>query len=77
MTNEHPLDVDPAGAAARLTEMAAAGGPVEVIVLVSGTLGAGAGTAAAMAGDANAATFPSGTDVTARILAPITIIVEK
>jgi hypothetical protein len=39
--------------------------------------GAGGGTAAVMAGDAKAATFPSGTEVTARILSPVTITVEK
>jgi hypothetical protein len=39
--------------------------------------GAGGGTAAVMAGDAKAATFPSGTEVTARILSPITVTVEK
>jgi hypothetical protein len=39
--------------------------------------GAGGGTAAVMAGDAKAATFPSGSEVTARILSPVTITVEK
>jgi len=39
--------------------------------------GAGGGTAAVMAGDPKAATFPSGTEVTARILSPVTITVEK
>jgi hypothetical protein len=39
--------------------------------------GAGGGTAAVMAGDAKAATFPSGTEVTARILSPVTITVER
>jgi hypothetical protein len=39
--------------------------------------GAGGGTAAVMAGDAKAATFPSGTEVTARILSPVTVTVEK
>jgi type IV secretory pathway VirB10-like protein len=39
--------------------------------------GAGGGTAAVMAGDAKAATFPSGTEVTARILSPVAITVEK
>jgi len=39
--------------------------------------GAGGGTAAVMAGDAKAAAFPSGTEVTARILSPVTITVEK
>jgi hypothetical protein len=39
--------------------------------------GAGGGTAAVMTGDAKAATFPSGTEVTARILSPVTITVER
>jgi hypothetical protein len=39
--------------------------------------GAGGGTAAVMAGDAKAATFPSGTEVTARILSPVTVTIEK
>jgi hypothetical protein len=39
--------------------------------------GAGGGTAAVMAGDAKAATFPSGTEVTARILSPVTVTVER
>jgi hypothetical protein len=43
---------------------------------VGATAGAGGGTAAVMAGDAKAATFPSGTEVTARILSPVTITVE-
>jgi hypothetical protein len=30
-----------------------------------------------MAGDAKAATFPSGTEVTARILSPVTVTIEK
>ncbi len=37
-TNERARDVDVAGAAARLTEVAAEGGPVEVILVVRGTL---------------------------------------
>src|SRR6185369_1032483 len=39
--------------------------------------GAGAGTAVVMAGDASAATFPAGTEVTARIVSPVTVTVEK
>jgi hypothetical protein len=39
--------------------------------------GAGGGTATVMAGDAKAATFPSGTEVTARILTPVTVTVER
>ena len=36
--NERPRDIDAAGAATRLTELAAEGGPVEVIFVVRGTL---------------------------------------
>jgi hypothetical protein len=36
--NGPPRDVDAAGAAARLAEVAAEGGPVEVILVVRGTL---------------------------------------
>ena len=36
--SERPRDVDSAGAAARLTEVAAGGGPVEVILVVRGTI---------------------------------------
>jgi hypothetical protein len=36
--SERPRDVDVAGAAARLTEVAAEGGPVEVILVVRGTI---------------------------------------
>jgi hypothetical protein len=36
--NGSPRDVDAAGAAARLAEVAADGGPVEVILVVRGTL---------------------------------------
>ena len=39
--------------------------------------GAGGGTAAVMASDTKAATFPSGTEVTARILSPVTVTVER
>jgi type IV secretory pathway VirB10-like protein len=44
---------------------------------VGATAGAGGGTAAVMAGDAKPASFPSGTEVTARILSPVTVTVEK
>jgi hypothetical protein len=39
--------------------------------------GAGAGTAVVMAGGRSEAAFPSGTEITARILAPVTVTVEK
>lgn len=38
--------------------------------------GAGAGTAAVMAGDRSEAVFPAGTEVTARLLAPLAVVVE-
>lgn len=44
---------------------------------VGATAGAGGGTAAVMAGDPKAATFPSGTEVTARILSPVTVTIER
>ena len=44
---------------------------------VGATAGAGGGTAAVMAGDPKAATFPSGTEVTARILSPVSVTIER
>lgn len=44
---------------------------------VGATTGAGAGTAAVVAGDRSAAELPVGTEVTARILSPVTVTVEK
>jgi hypothetical protein len=44
---------------------------------IGATAGAGGGTAAVMATDPSAATFPAGTEVTARILSPVTVTVEK
>jgi hypothetical protein len=44
---------------------------------IGGSAGAGAGTAAVMAGERSAATFPAGADLTARIVAPVTVTVEK
>jgi hypothetical protein len=44
---------------------------------VGATAGAGGGTAAVMASDRSAATFPAGTEVTARILSPVTVTVER
>ena len=38
--------------------------------------GAGAGTAAVMASDISEATFPAGTEVTARLLAPVSVVIE-
>lgn len=44
---------------------------------VGATAGAGGGTAAVMAGDASVAAFPLGTELTARILSPVTVTIEK
>jgi hypothetical protein len=44
---------------------------------VGATAGAGGGTAAVMASEPRPATFPSGTEVTARIVSPVTVTVEK
>jgi hypothetical protein len=44
---------------------------------IGGAVGGAAGTAAVMAGDRNAATLPAGSTVTVRILAPVTVTVEK
>ena len=38
--------------------------------------GAGAGTAAVMASDVSEASFPAGTEVTARLLAPVSVVIE-
>ena len=44
---------------------------------IGATTGAGAGTAAVVAGDRRAAEFPAGTEVTARMLSPVTVTIEK
>jgi len=44
---------------------------------IGATSGAGAGTAAVVAGDRSLATLPAGTEVTARILSPVTVTIEK
>jgi hypothetical protein len=43
---------------------------------VGASSGAGAGTAVVMAGDRSEAAFPVGAEITARILAPITVTLE-
>jgi len=45
--------------------------------LIGGMAGAGAGSAAVMAGDRNAAVLPSGATMTVRILAPVTVTIDK
>jgi hypothetical protein len=44
---------------------------------IGATAGAGAGTASVMAGDPNPAVFPAGAELTARILSPVTVTIEK
>jgi hypothetical protein len=44
---------------------------------IGGAVGAGAGTGAVMAGGRNAATLPSGTPVTVRVVKPTTVTIEK
>ena len=44
---------------------------------IGASSGAGAGTAVVMAGDRSAATFQAGAEVTARILSPVTVTIEK
>jgi type IV secretory pathway VirB10-like protein len=44
---------------------------------IGAATGAGGGSAVVMAGDRSAATLPAGTDLTARILSPVTVQVQK
>lgn len=44
---------------------------------IGASSGAGAGTAVVMSGDRSAATFQAGAEVTARILSPVTVTIEK
>lgn len=44
---------------------------------IGAATGAGGGTAAVVAGDRSEATFPAGAEVTARILSPVTVTVER
>jgi hypothetical protein len=44
---------------------------------IGATTGAGAGTASVMTSDADVAVFPAGAEVTARILSPVTVTVER
>jgi hypothetical protein len=45
--------------------------------VIGGSAGAGAGTAGVLAGGRNAATLPSGTPITVRVVTPTTVTVEK
>jgi hypothetical protein len=44
---------------------------------IGATTGAGAGTASVMTGDRDEAVFPAGAEVTARMLSPVTVTVER
>jgi hypothetical protein len=44
---------------------------------IGASTGAGAGTAVVASGDRSVATFPAGAEVTARMLSPVTVTVEK
>jgi hypothetical protein len=71
------------GSAAKIGGGAVAGAILGAIInggkgaAIGAATGAGAGTAAVMTGDRNAAVFPAGSDVTARILSPITVSIER
>lgn len=71
------------GSRARIGGGAVAGAILGAIIAggkgaaIGATTGAGAGTASVLAGERNAAIFPPGSEVTARILAPIAVAVER
>jgi type IV secretory pathway VirB10-like protein len=74
----------PSGESARKIGGAAIGGAILGAILgggkgavVGGATGAAGGTAAVMSGDRNAATLPSGTVVTVRLTAPLTVELRK
>ncbi len=74
----------PTGESARKIGGAAVGGAILGAILgggkgaaTGGAIGAAGGTAAVMAGDRNAATLPSGTIVTVRLSAPLTVELRK
>ena len=71
------------GSAAKIGGGAVAGAILGAIInggkgaAIGAATGAGAGTAAVMTGERSAAVFPAGSDVTARILSPVTVSVER
>jgi hypothetical protein len=74
----------PAGESTRKIGGAAVGGAIlgaliggKKGAIVGATTGAAGGTAVVMAGDRNAATLPTGTIVTVRLAAPVSVGVEK
>ena len=74
----------PSGESAAKVGGAAIGGAILGAILgggkgaaIGGAVGAGAGTAAAMTNDRNPATLTAGTTVTVRMMAPVTVTVQK
>ena len=74
----------PSGESAAKVGGAAIGGAILGAILgggkgaaIGGAVGAGAGTAAAMSNDRNPATLTAGTTVTVRMMAPVTVTVQK
>lgn len=71
------------GSAAKIGGGAVAGAILGAIInggkgaAIGAATGAGAGTAAVMSGERGAAVFPAGSDVTARILSPVTVSIER
>jgi hypothetical protein len=71
------------GSAAKIGGGAVAGAILGAIIgggkgaAVGAATGAGAGTAAAVASDRSEAAFPAGAEVTARILSPVTVALER
>ncbi len=71
------------GSAAKIGGGAVAGAILGAIIgggkgaAIGATTGASAGTAAVMTAERNTATFPSGSEVTARILSPVVVTVER
>ena len=74
----------PGGSTAKKIGGGAAAGAILGVILggakgaaIGATTGAGAGTAIVVAGDRSEAVFAAGTEVTARILSPVTVTVER
>lgn len=71
------------GTAAKIGGGAVAGAILGAVIggakgaAIGATAGAGGGTAAVMASDRSAASFASGTEVTARLTAPVTLTLQK
>lgn len=71
------------GSAAKIGGGAVAGAILGAIIggakgaAIGATTGAGAGTAVVMSGERDAAAFPAGTEMTARILSPVSVTIEK